>query len=143
MTLRQAVAVALFASLGVMACSPPNGRAGQDRRLEVSGCPEDDVLETLHDAAFFLEHRRDVSRVARDLEKIRRQVSTASPGAAMVLPLIQRISSLAARDGVLEPESELIRAELHASPCITAEAHERFHRALPPLRKLGPTGSAR
>ncbi len=101
---------------------------------DVSACPEDDVLETLHDAAFYLEHRRDLARVARDIEQIRRRVTSESPGAEMVLPLIQRIAALAARDGVLEPESEQIRAELHASPCLTVEAHERFHRALPPLR---------
>ena len=101
---------------------------------DVSACPEDDVLETLHDAVFFLEHRRDEARVALDIEQIRRQVTSESPGAAMVLPLIQRIAALTARDGVLEPDSEQIRSELHASPCMTAEAHERFHRALPPLR---------
>jgi hypothetical protein len=48
----------------------------------------------------------------------------------MVLPLIQRMATLAARDGALEPDSEMIRADLHASPCLTAAAHERFHRAL-------------
>jgi outer membrane murein-binding lipoprotein Lpp len=52
----------------------------------------------------------------------------------MVLPLVQRIADLAARDGKLEPETEQIRAELHASRCLTAEAHKRFHDALPPLR---------
>ena len=100
----------------------------------VSACPEDDVLGTLHDAVFFLEHRRDMARAAQDIEQLRRQVNSGSPGAAIVLPLTQRIAALAARDGVLEPDSEQIRAELHASPCLTAEAHERFHRALPPVR---------
>ena len=51
----------------------------------------------------------------------------------MVLPLVVRIAALAARDGVLEPETEQIRAELQASPCMTAEAHKRFHSSLPPL----------
>jgi hypothetical protein len=134
MTPRQVAAVAVIASLTVMDCSRPNVAAGQGQRLDVFACPEDDVLETLHDAVFFLEHRRDLDRVARDLELIRRRVTSASPGAAMVLSLIQRMATLAARQGVLEPDSELIRAELHASPCMTAEAHERFHRALPPLR---------
>ena len=136
MTPRHVAAAALIASLAGMACSRPNIETGQGqgRRLDVSACPEDDVLEALHDAAFFLEHRRDLPRVAGDIEQIRGQVTTVSPGAAMVLPLVQKIAVLAAREGVLEPESELIRAELHASPCMTAEAHERFHRALPPLR---------
>lgn len=131
---RQAAAVALVASLAVMTCRRPNVGAGQGHHPDVSACPDDDVLETLHDAVFFLAHRRDEARVAQDLEQISRRVTPKSPGAAMVLPLTQRIAALAARDGPLEPESEQIRAELHASPCLTAEAHERFHRALPPLR---------
>jgi hypothetical protein len=134
MTPRQAVAVALIANIALIACSRPNIAASHAPRLEVSACPEDDVLETLHDAVFFVEHRRDEARVARDLEEIRRRVTTASPGAAIVLPLVQRIAALTAREGVREPESEEIRAELHASPCLTAAAHKRFHDALPPLR---------
>ena len=134
MTPRHLAAVALIASLAGMACSRPNVGAGHGQRLNVSACPDDDVLETLHDAAFYLEHHRDLTRVARDIEQIQGQMTSGSPGAAMVLPLIQRTATLAARDGVLEPDSELIRAELHASPCLTTAAHERFHRALPALR---------
>ena len=126
-------AIALTAGLALMACTRPNSGAPQDDRSDVSACPADEVLETLHDAAFYLEHRRDLARVARDIEHIRLRVTSKSPGTALVLPFVQRITALAARDGALEPESELIRAELHASPCLTAEAHERFHRALPPL----------
>jgi PAS domain S-box-containing protein len=131
---RQAAAVALVACLGSMACSRPNEGVGQGQPLGVSTCPDYDVLETLHDAAFFLEHRRDLARVARDLEEIRRRVTAVSPGATMVLPLIERIGALTARDGVLEPESEQIRSELHASPCMTTAVHRRFHAALPPSR---------
>jgi len=133
LTRRQSVAVAIIASLAAIACSRSSVGTSQAQPLDVSACPDVDVLETIHDAAFFLEHRRDLARVATDLEKIRHRVTTASPGAEMVLPLADRIAALSARDGVLEPDSEQIRAELHASPCITAEAHERFHRALPPL----------
>ena len=129
----RAAAVALIASLAAMTCSRTSVGVGQGQPLGVSICPDDEVLETLHDAVFYLEHRRDLARVARDLEDIRRRVTAASPGAAMVLPLVERIAAIAARDGVLEPESEQIRAELHASACIAAEAHKRFHDALPPL----------
>jgi hypothetical protein len=129
----RAISITLIASLSLIACSRPDVAAGQGPRVQVTTCPDDDVLETLHDAVFFLEHRRDLARVERDIEDIRRRVTSESPGAALVSSLSQRIADLAARDGVLEPESELIRAELHASPCVTAEAHERFHRALPPL----------
>ena len=131
---RQAVAVALVASLALTACSRPNTGAGKRQRLDASACPEDDVLETLHDAVFFLEHRRDLARVLLDIEQTRLCVTSESPGAAMVLSFTQRIADLVARDGGLEPESEMIRVELHASPCVTVEAHERFHRALPPVR---------
>jgi hypothetical protein len=126
-------AIALFASLSLVDCSRPDVGAGQGSRVDASTCADDDVLETLHDAVFFLEHRRDMARVLWDIDHIRRRVTSESAGAAMVLPLVEKIAALSARDGVLEPDTEQIRAELHASPCLTAEAHERFHRALPSL----------
>jgi hypothetical protein len=130
-TIRLTVAIA--AALALFACRRSDIGVGQGQRVDMSACPEDDVLETLHDAVFFLEHRRDEARVTQDLERIRRWVTSGSPGAAMVLSFTQRIAALAARHGAVEPESEQIRAELHASPCMRAEAHARFHRALPPV----------
>ena len=127
------VAVAIAAGLVLAASVAPTNGAGQEQLAAAVACPEVGVLELLHDAMFFLEHRRDLSRVTQDLKEIRRRMTPETPGRTMVLGFTERIAALAARDGALEPESESIRAEVHASPCLTSEAHKRFHRALPPL----------
>jgi len=98
-------------------------------RRSPAPCPPEAVLERLHDATFHVDQGDDDARVRRDLAEIRAQA-----GDAWTQRFVDRIETASRPDaGSRQFEAESIRADLHASACLTREMHERFHRRLPPL----------
>ena len=95
-----------------------------------SQCPPETVLEQLHDAAFHLDQRDDDQRVRADVEQVRK-----ADAGAWAMKLADRMESALADDGGSRQfDAETIRADLHESPCLTGDAHRRFHQRLPSLR---------
>ena len=81
----KSLTVLIAAALAVGAWQGPAAGTDQGRSSVVVACPNDGVLELLHDAVFFLEHRRDLPRVMRDLDEIPRQLRPEGPGRSMAL----------------------------------------------------------
>lgn len=103
----------------------------------VGACPGEAALERLHRAAFWLEQGGRDSEVHADLAALRgfaAEGSATGAGSGWVAELAARMEAVVALEsGRRRYEAEVIRADLHASACLTEAAHRRFHRSLPAL----------
>lgn len=106
-------------------------------------CPTDTTIELLHDAVFHLDRGDDDARVREDLREARARTERDAAGASWARGFVERVGAALGRDdGTRQYEAEVIRRDLHESPCLTEEMHVRFHRSLPAVHHA-PAGSPR
>jgi hypothetical protein len=93
-------------------------------------CPGEPVIARLHDAVFHLDQRDDDARVRKDLIEVAAMAQSDPAGAAWAGALRDRVWSALDHSDNRQFEAESIRADLHASACLTKELHERLHQSL-------------
>src|SRR5438105_1886156 len=97
-------------------------------------CPSEATIEILHDAAFHLDQGDDDARVRQYLVDARGRTAADRAGAAWARAFVDRMeSALRQEPGTRQFQAEVIRGDLHESPCLTKEMHTRFHLWLPPV----------
>jgi hypothetical protein len=104
----------------------------KERRRERAAlpCPDEPVIARLHDAVFHLDQRDDDARVRKDLLEVAALMQSDPAGATWAGVVVNRIRAGLDYPDHRQFEAESIRADLHASACLTKALHERLHQSL-------------